>query len=457
MRASILVFALFGLSACATRDVVIEQPQRGAVVTEQLPPMKSFGAAHVDPPARPNPDMARDFLDLSFEMESGRLLPYMTRFEGPITIGLAGSVPPTAHPDLDRLLHRFRSEAGLDVHLAAAGTEPNITIEFLPRATMQALVPQAACFVAPRVTSWEQFRRARNTALVDWSTLRVRERLAIFIPNDTGPQEIRDCLNEEIAQAMGPLNDLYRLPDSVFNDDNFNNILTGFDMLMLRVYYAPELHSGTTRAEAAAKLPALLARLNPAGERPGGPVPTPTPRAWKDAIETALGPGSSESARHAAAERAVAIASGQGWTDARMAFSWFALGRLAFSDETERAVTSLAEAARLYRKLPGTAVHLAHIDMQMAAFALSAGQPEEALRLVDRDLPAVTRAENAALLATLLMMKSEALAMLGRVSEARSARLDSLGWARYGFGSDELVRARMAEIAALAPPTASKG
>jgi len=33
------------------------------------------------------------------------------------------------------------------------------------------------------------------------------------------PQEVRDCLHEELAQALGPLNDLYRLPDSVFNDD----------------------------------------------------------------------------------------------------------------------------------------------------------------------------------------------------------------------------------------------
>jgi len=30
-------------------------------------------------------------------------------------------------------------------------------------------------------------------------------------------------------------------------------------------------------------------------------------------------------------------------------------------------------------------------------------------------------------------------------------RLDSLGWARYGFGSDAEVGARLAEIAAIAP------
>ncbi len=70
--------------------------------------------------------------------------------------------------------------------------------------------------------------------------------MAIFLPGDVSPQETRDCLHEEMAQALGPLNDLYRLGDSVFNDDNFHTVLTGFDMLVLRTYYAPDLRSGMT-------------------------------------------------------------------------------------------------------------------------------------------------------------------------------------------------------------------
>jgi hypothetical protein len=83
--------------------------------------------------------------------------------------------------------------------------------------------------------------------------------MAVFMPADVAPQEVRDCLHEEVAQAIGPLNDLYRLPDSVFNDDNFHTVLTGFDMLILRATYAPELRSGMTRAEVAAALPGILA------------------------------------------------------------------------------------------------------------------------------------------------------------------------------------------------------
>jgi hypothetical protein len=53
-------------------------------------------------------------------------------------------------------------------------------------------------------------------------------------------------------------------------------------------------------------------------------------------------------------------------------------------------------------------------------------------------------------MATLMLVKSEALKMQGRTAEAQAVRIDSQGWARYGFGSDAQVRARISEIEALA-------
>ena len=76
---------------------------------------------------------------------------------------------------------------------------------------------------------------------------------------------MRDCLAEEITQALGPANDLYRLPDSIWNDDNFHGMATPFDMLILRALYQPELQSGMTRPEVAAALPGVLDRVNPEG------------------------------------------------------------------------------------------------------------------------------------------------------------------------------------------------
>ena len=95
-------------------------------------------------------------------------------------------------------------------------------------------------------------------------------------------------------------------------------------------------------------------------------------------------------------------------------------------------------------------MHAAHVDMQLGALSVAAGEYGKAIAFADRAIPVVRQGENAALLATLLMIRSEALTAAGRPAEARQARLDSLGWARYGFGSDAQIRAHMSEIAALA-------
>ncbi len=408
--------------------------------------MLGFAGSSAMPAQRSNREIARDFLDLEFRMESGRALPSFTRFEGPIVIALRGDVPASAGPDLHRLINRFRNEAGLDVRPAAAGEAASITIEFVPRKQMTRVVPMAACFVVPRVQSFAEYKSSRNGPSVDWTTLTKREHVAIFVPSDTSPQEVRDCLHEEVAQALGPLNDLYHLPDSVFNDDNFNTVLTGFDMLILRLHYAPELRNGMNEAEAAKHVPGLLARLNPAGEGRAGQIKSIAPRTWVAAVEQAFGV---RGAAKGAADRMLSIAMAQGWNDGRLAFSYYAVGRAQVTSNPEAAVKAFAQAGRIYRAMPAGEVHAAHVDMQLAAIALSTGQPEQAIAFADRGLPVIKRAENAAMLATLMLIKSEALENLGQVAEARALRLDSLGWARYGFGSEAQVRARMSEISSL--------
>lgn len=441
------------LSACApipSAQVSMNRPSASVSGTTQ-PPLQSFPALPAAAVTRGNADIARDILDLEFFMESGRPLPVFTRFEGPITVALEGDVPPTAHADLARVMARMRSEAGIDIRPALPGSTASVTIDFQPRAAMRRSVPTAACFVVPRVGSFAEYRASRSSGLVDWATLTKRERVAIIVPSDTAPQEVRDCLHEELAQSIGPLNDLYRLGDSVFNDDNFHTVLTGFDMLVLRVHYDPALSSGMTRDEVAARLPDILARLNPAGEnRPVTGAANLAPRAWVAAVDAALNPRGTEGARFAAAQRMLAIARAQGWQDNRLAFSWFALGRAQVGRDIPAATAAFKQAQAIWQRLPGGAVRSAHVDMQLAAFALADGRFAETLALTDRAIPVVRGAENAALLATLLMMRSEAYSALGRDDEARSARLDSLGWARYGFGTDTQVRARLSDISGLA-------
>lgn len=416
-----------------------------------LPAMKRFGATSTSAPRRDNVALAQDYLDLTFEMESGRQLDLMTRFSEPVTIGVRGEAPPTLAQDLRALVARLRTEAGIDIRLAAPGADAAITVNVISRRELRRQQPDAACFILPNIATWEDFRRARRSPVLDWARLRERTRAAIFLPGDVPPQEIRDCLHEEVAQALGPLNDLYRLPDSIFNDDNFHRVLTGFDMLMLRIHYDPALSNGMSRDEVAQRLPAILNRLNPGGRGRGGGITPPTPRAYIDDIKRATGPSATGSARRSAAARAVALARAQGWQDSRTAYALYVQGRLNLQANPNLALASLLAAKQVYDQLPDTELQAAEISIHLAAFALSAGQADNALRLTREAIPPLRRAQNAGELATALMIRAEALELSGRMSEARATRLDSLGWARYGIGDGRALQVRLQDIASLNP------
>ncbi|MEB8386349.1 DUF2927 domain-containing protein [Rhodobacteraceae bacterium KMM 6894] len=454
MRRMILPICLM-LGACmpgASGDV----PSRAAVQSvSAMPAMKVFATPRPSAPARSNVDIARDFLDLSMQLESGRALPVLSRFETPITVSVTGTPSATLQPDLARLLHRLRSEAGINITQVQG--HANITIEAVSGAEIRRHLPQAACFVVPNISRLSEYKSAKRSRQTNWSTLESRKKLAIFIPNDTSPQEVRDCLHEELAQALGPLNDLYRLPDSVFNDDNVHTVLTGFDMLILRTYYAPELHSGMSRRAVAARLPNILTRLNPVGDSIASRPISSTPRAWIRAIQTALGPGAGPAQRREAAEKALKIAETVGWTDHRRAFSHYAIGRIVQNTDPAYAQNQFAAADAYYRRSPGTALHRAHAASQLASYAIAQGRGDDALALLAPQIYVAETYENAALLASLMMLRAEALELSGRVGEARTVRLDSLGWARYGYGADWAVRAKMREISALNPLKGSNG
>ncbi len=449
VKARLILPLMMLLNACVPASHS-EVATRAVIADSTLPPMKQFAQARPTAPHVSNAALAEDFLDLSFRMESGRALPVLTRFEGPITLRVLGQPPATLGPDLARLLARLRSEAGIELREVTGG-EASITIQAVNRSQIRRLLPQAACFVVPNVSTLEEYRRTRRSAATDWTRLTERRKLAIFLPNDVSPQESRDCLHEELAQALGPLNDLYRLPDSVFNDDNVHTVLTGFDMLVLRIYNDPALRSGMTRDEVAARLPGILARLNPGG---GTVAPRParaTPQVWSRAIQTALGRDVGRNARMSAAQDALRIAQAQGWQDNRHAFSHYAMGRVTQMTDPAAAQTHYQMADTLYSRTPGTTLHRAYVATQRAGYAVTIGDGAGALALVEPHLPIAEASENAALLATLMLLKAEALEIEGRGTQARRVRLDSIGWARYGFGPDWAVRAKLREIASLNP------
>lgn len=417
-----------------------------------LPPMKTFGSAAPSRPSLSNAEIARDYLDLVFQLENGENLPVFSRFEGPVTVRIDGKAPPTLTADLDQLLNRIRREAGIDISRISSG-EASITIAPIPRAQIQRAAPSAACFVRPNVSSWSEYRKRRNDPATYWTRLTERRRMAVFLPSDVSPQEIRDCLHEEIAQALGPVNDLYRLNDSIFNDDNFHTVLTGYDMLILKVHYDGALATGMPKGEVVQRLPGILQRLNPGGGAGGIAATRPAYGTWDRAIAQATDPRSSKSRRQGAAERAVNLAVAAGDESARLAFSYYVLGRLTLATDPDKALKAFLNAGRIYQGRKDTRIQEAHVALQIAAFQLSAGRGDIAEQLINQNLDVVRRSQHAALLSLMLLLKAEAIELQNRPQDAAQVQREALAWARYGFGDERTIRERASEIVAISPRT----
>ena len=441
MRGRLLAcLALVGLSACAAA------PQPGEITSVR------FGAVILPKGvARSNLDLGEDLLDLTFALESGENLDHLLRYETPVRVYLRSPDLAAYRPDLTALLARIRAETGIDITETDDGEAAQIQIEVVPAAQISRVFPTAACFIVPGETDWSGFLRRRSAAPMRWSDQRTLGRAAIFLPLDTTPQDVRDCLNEEITQALGPANDLYRLPDSIWNDDNFYGMATPFDMTILRAIYQPEIHSGMSRAEVAAVLPRVLDRVNPKGRGQPRQPRQPESRAWATAIEAALSRDTPRQKRLTAAAQATQIAAEMRPIDHRLGVSLLTLGRLSLRTDPGAAARDFATAYDLFNKHFGpNDLRAAQAGVHLAALALATGQYEAAIQLADRHAPVAIANQNAILLAGLLSIKAEALAELGDTRQAQAVRLDSLRWARYGFGDTDGALAREeAQLAAL--------
>lgn len=409
---------------------------------EALPPAARFPEAPAIASARSNADVARDFLDLNFRLETGHALGRLSRFEGPVSVFVGGDAPAGFAAEVDRLLRELRRGAGIDVARAEGGGA-DIAVLAVPGAAMRRDTPSLNCFVMPGVRSYREARMARSTG-EEWEFEAERGPVAVFIPDDQPPHRTRSCLNEEIAQALGPLNDLYRLPGSVFNDDDVHSALTGFDMLVLRIQYAPELRSGMTREEVAARLPAILSRVNPQGGRVAPQLVQETPKPWIGAVKSALAPRTGSRRRVGFAREALRIARESGLSDHRLGYSQYVLGRTLERSDPDEARRHLRRAYATYADLPEADLHLAMVAARLARLAAAAGESDEALRLAEAHIGTARRHQDARLLGSLLLARSAALAARERRGDAAASLREALGWIRSGVGTERAVDTALA-------------
>jgi len=196
-------------------------------------------------------------IEIGLRNEYGRDAGHLRKWQQPIRIWIDHQVPEAA-------LHRRLIEA----HVAQLRSLTGHSIRFVD-------TPDAANL---RVVLTRQQRLpglwrklAGETMPADalclgriWSnaTGEIRRALVV-IPVDSASQRGRlvSCIVEELTQVLGLPNDSDLVYPSVFNDRSTDQLLSGLDLVLLRLLYDPRLHAGMDRAQVRAAATPVLAEL----------------------------------------------------------------------------------------------------------------------------------------------------------------------------------------------------
>ena len=259
----IAIVLLLAITSCGPRT----EPFR----TAPRPDAPGYGSAlPAGHTAYDNAGLADIFVRLTHDYENGDVRPGLQRFEGPINIGMTGPGSDDYRGFLGELVDEIAQRTGAPVALGAAPHD--LLIRFVPG---EEFIPWTInqCFVTFGQPDWAAYRANPDDYDGDDLTEPVAQAATgIFIPDTIEPYKIRECLLEEITQALGTANDLYGLASSIFNDDNAHSWPTSLDYLMLRVLYDARLTSGLSKDETRARALTVLNDINPEG-RSAQPLP----------------------------------------------------------------------------------------------------------------------------------------------------------------------------------------
>jgi hypothetical protein len=388
---------------------------------------------------RANSDIANEFMDYMFRDELGGETQYFSRFDGPITVRFVQPAPPLATRDLKRLVHRLRNEAGIDIRVGDIDADVNIYIHRMPTAKVQNIARNAACLVVPNARDVKQFRAGWRSGDTQWKNVKSRDVVSVFLPSDQSPQTERDCMHEEIAQALGPLNDLFRVPNTVFNDDNMHRVLTPYDMLILRMVYDPKLRVGMGAQQVRAQLNGILARLNPKGAgvpKTAQSISLP----WNALIRVGVNPRKSDQHRIQGAWRAIHYGADNKLGQPRLAYAILSHARASLGTDPQARVNEYQHVLGTYSQNFGAdSVQVGQVSIELAFLLFQLGLIPEAASLIPTVKTAAKRYQNAEMMFEALHLQALVAHNSGEIAQYKALVAQAHGWGLYAFGNSAKV------------------
>lgn len=273
-RAIRTLFPVLLLAACAgdRGDVFRDSEQfyleRGYLRTERDPADVSFDAD----------DLKRNFLKIALRVEKtptqDAKAVSMRRWQKPIRYKIYGQATPEDRRRVGNFMNWMSDISGVEIK--PGNDDINYPIFILSDPAQQAL----ARVFREETRTVDNFLGSFLSDFAPRSPCRGRmsvnpeggiEFVAVLIKAEVTGIVRRSCIEEELSQGMGLINDDDTVRPSIFNDQQEFAVLTTHDELLLRILYDDALTSGTGKAEIAPKLDPIVRRVM--RERPAASGP----------------------------------------------------------------------------------------------------------------------------------------------------------------------------------------
>jgi hypothetical protein len=179
------------------------------------------------------------------------------KYEKPVRVHVDSRSKPDRRKEVAEVVDDIRSKIRhLDIAMADSRKEANVTVTLVRDRDIEKTIrqfygrEQAARIVKslePQCLSG--FRKDELFRI---------EHSDVIVVVDAGEFIFRDCIYEELLQALGPINDDDDLPWTMFNDDVQMGFFGIYDQYLLNILYDPRIRAGMTKEQVKALLPQIL-------------------------------------------------------------------------------------------------------------------------------------------------------------------------------------------------------
>jgi len=227
----------------------------------------SLPAAAAAPPLTPE-DVAAAFSDdeiidgfmkTVFGAESGDTGADTTRlhkFVAPIRVYISSDALQERRPQVERFVRILnRTVANLSIRTVKTRDDANMVVFLVNRSEYRNIIRETM----PADFDTRFLESNHCSAVTGGKRGGALDSAFVFIAASEGWKQFRHCMVEEIVQSLGPVNDDYSLPYSIFNDYSEVQGFGIFDWFILNTLYDKRVKPGMTADEVRAVLPKAIA------------------------------------------------------------------------------------------------------------------------------------------------------------------------------------------------------